>query len=50
MEVIYEVEGKTQKVKCPDLRDKHGHPDFLAIRQHLQQQGMNHKGRMRIAA
>lgn len=50
MEVIYEVSGQTQKVKCPDLRDKYGHPDFLAIREHFKKEGINHKGRMRIAA
>lgn len=50
MEVIYEVEGTKKKVICPDLRDKYGHPDFLAIREHFRSQGMNHKGRIQIAA
>lgn len=51
MKVVYELKGHKQILTCPDnLKDKYGHPDFLAIREHLKSKGMNNKGRLKIAA
>lgn len=50
MKVCYQLDNSKNVIECPDLRDKYGHPDHLAIRRHLKNQGINHRGRIRVAA
>lgn len=50
MEVIYQVRGESKRtIKCPDLRNKQGCPDLLAIRKYIRSLGIDHHGALKVA-
>lgn len=49
MSIICEVEGESKQIKCPNFRNSRGFPDFLAIRKYLREQGIDHRGHLKVA-